>query len=343
MTLLDSSTELSVLLQAALSKRSKLITALGAENTNSYRMFNGETDGRTGLTIDRYADLIVVESFRGPLSESDLSQIDAFYKPVVPDATLIYNDRSAGDLHIGNPLSATQINAAMLPREACEMGVIYRMQGRHQAHASLLDLELRSLRRQVKIESTGKTVLNVFAYTCSIGIAAAKSGAGFVVNVDADDYALSIGKESARLNTLPIRPRFIKCDAFAAMRQFAGIGQAERVRGKRMPPFPKIEPRQFDLVVMNPPDYGKSAFGVINSLIDYASVFKPALLCTAAGGSLICTHRVSEISRTAWAEQLTRTAAKVARPVKELIWIETDQDFTDSTQPEKLKTVLLRL
>ena len=334
---------LASLLQTALSTRSAFIAELMAAETNSYRLFNGEADGRTGLTIDRYGDLILVESFRGPLSENDLSEIEAFYAPLVPEAVLIYNDRSVGDLSVVNPLPPAQINAAMLPRESRELGVAYRMQGRHQGHEPLLPLELRPLRRQVMAEATGKTVLNVFANTCSTGIAAAKAGATFVVNVDASDYALSIGKESARINTLPVRPRFVKSDAFAAMRQFAGIGQAERVRGKRMPPFPKIEPRQFDLVVLDPPAYGKSAFGVINSLVDYASVFKPALLCTAPDGSLICTHRVSEVDRNAWAEQLTRAAAKAGRPVKELSWIELDADFPPTPGREALKVALLRI
>lgn len=330
------------MLQAALEKRSALIRGFADEDTNSYRIFNGETDGRSGLTVDQYGTLVLIESFREPLLEPDLAQIEAFCATTVPNHTVIYNDRSNGNLHIANPLPPALLTEAMLPREAREFGVAYRMQGRHLAHAALLDLELRAMRRQVMKDAVGKTVLSVFSHTCSPGIAAAKSGASFVVNVDANEYALSIGKESARMNSLPVRPRFIKSDAFAAMRQFAGTGQAERVRGKRMPPFPKVEPRQFDLVVLDPPDYHKSAFGVINSLIDYASVFKPALLCVAEGGSLICTHRVSDLTRDAWAEQLARTAAKARRPLKDLNWIETDADFADKTRPAKLKTALLR-
>ena len=81
---------------------------------------------------------------------------------------------------------------------------------------------------------------------------------------------------------------------------------------------------------------------MIISLIDYASVFKPALRCVAEGGSLICTHRVSDLTRDAWAEQLARTAAKARRPLKDLNWIETDADFADKARPENLKTALLR-
>jgi 23S rRNA (cytosine1962-C5)-methyltransferase len=99
-------------------------------------------------------------------------------------------------------------------------------------------------------EIADKSLLNLFAYTCGVGIAAAKAGARFVVNVDFSDSSLKIGKENARYNTLAVRPRFIKSDAFAAMRQLSGLGQAEFVRGKRMPPFPKLEAQTFDCVFL---------------------------------------------------------------------------------------------
>ena len=67
------------------------------------------------------------------------------------------------------------------------------------------------------------------------------AGARFVVNVDFAESSLAVGKANAKLNALPFRPRFVFSDFFPAVRQLAGIGQPERVRGKRMPPFPALE------------------------------------------------------------------------------------------------------
>jgi 23S rRNA (cytosine1962-C5)-methyltransferase len=192
-------------------------------------------------------------------------------------------------------------------------------------------------------EAPGKSLLNLFAYTCGVGIAAAKAGARFVVNVDFAESSLSIGKESARLNSLPVRPRFVKCDAFAAMRQYSGLGQAQRVRGKLMPPFPQLERQAFDLVFLDPPRYARSPFGVVDLVNDYAAVFKPALLCVAEGGTLICTNNVADVRRDAWLDQLQRSAAKAGRPIREMEWILPEADFPSSDGQPPLKIALLRV
>jgi 23S rRNA (cytosine1962-C5)-methyltransferase len=192
-------------------------------------------------------------------------------------------------------------------------------------------------------EAPGKSLLNLFAYTCGVGIAAAKAGARFVVNVDFADSSLVVGKENARLNELPVRPRFVKSDAFASMRQYSGIGQPERVRGKPMPPFPKLDALAFDIVVLDPPRYAKSPFGVVDLVNDYASVFKPALLCVAEGGTLICTNNVADVQRDAWLDQLQRSAAKAGRPIRDMEWIMPEADFPSSDGQPPLKIALLRV
>ena len=69
---------------------------------------------------------------------------------------------------------------------------------------------------------------------------------------------MAVGKDNAKLNELPIRVRFIKSDAFAALRQLSGIGQPKMVRGKRMPPVSRARKHSFDLVFLDPPRYAKS-------------------------------------------------------------------------------------
>jgi 23S rRNA (cytosine1962-C5)-methyltransferase len=331
------------LLTAALDARADLIARLHAEQTDAYRLFHGSVEGHPGLTIDRYGELLLVQCFHSPLAPEALAAIDAFYATRLPGLARVYNDRSHANSRIGNPLPPEQLEAAMQPREMHEMGVTYRIAGRHAGQDPWLFLDLRAARRRVMQEAAGKSLLNLFAYTCGVGIAAAKAGARFVVNVDFAESSLSIGKENMRLNELPVRPRFVKCDAFAAMRQYAGIGQPERVRGKVMPPFPKLEAQTFDLVFLDPPRFAKSAFGVVDLVNDYASVFKPALLCTSPGGTLICTNNVADVKRDAWLDQLQRSAAKAGRPIGEMEWILPEADFPSSDGQPPLKIALLRV
>ncbi|MCF8149256.1 MAG: class I SAM-dependent methyltransferase [Burkholderiaceae bacterium] len=331
------------LLATALDARAELLPRLLAEQTDCYRLLHGSVEGYPGLTIDRYGDLLLVQCFHSPLAAETLNALEAFYAAKVPGLTLVYNDRSHANSRIGNPLQGEQLDAAMATREVHELGVTYRMQGRHSGQDPWLFLDLRAARRRVMQEVAGKSLLNLFAYTCGVGIAAAKAGARFVVNVDFADSSLLVGKENARLNALPVRPRFVKSDAFAAMRQYSGLGQPERVRGKRMPPFPKLEAQTFDLVVLDPPRHAKSPFGVVDLVNDYASVFKPALLCTAAGGTLICTNNVANVQRNAWLDQLQRSAAKANRPIREMEWIMPEADFPSSDGQPPLKIALLRV
>lgn len=334
---------LTVSLAAAHAARAALLPDLHAADTTAYRLFHGSVEGRSGLTIDRYGDLLLVQTFHSPLQADELAAIEAFYAAHVPGLALVYNDRSQANSRIANPLSPAQLEVAQELRVFTELGVKYEVQGRHAGQDPWLFLDLRAARRRVMAEAPGKSVLNLFAYTCGVGIAAAKAGARFVVNVDFAESSLKIGKENARLNDLPHRPRFIHSDAFAAMRQYSGIGQPPRVRGKWLPPFPKLEPQTFDLVFLDPPRYAKSPFGVVDLVNDYASVFKPALLCTKEGGTLICCNNVAQVPREAWLDQLQRSAAKAGRPVREMEWIAPEADFPSSDGNPPLKVALLRV
>ncbi|MGQ5521701.1 class I SAM-dependent rRNA methyltransferase [Chitinimonas sp. PSY-7] len=335
--------DLRSLLATAFANRADLLVQLHAEETNAYRLFHGSVEGIPGLTVDRYGDLLLVQTFHTPLAEGELDVIGAYFAGVLPGLTTVYNDRSDANSRIRNALADAELEAAMLPREAKELGINYRIQARHAGQDPWLFLDMRAGRRRVIQEAEGKSVLNLFAYTAGVGIAAAKAGARFVMNVDFAESSIMVGKENARLNTLATRPRFVQSDVFPAVRQLAGIGQPKMVRGKRMPPFPTLEARQFDLVFLDPPRYAKSLFGVVDLINDYSSVFKPALLATAPGGSIICCNNVAQVDADAWLDQLQRSAAKAGRPVREYEWIAPEADFPSSDGKHPLKMVLLRV
>ncbi|MEX2143879.1 MAG: class I SAM-dependent methyltransferase [Anaerolineales bacterium] len=332
---------LTALLAAALEARRDLLGRLHAEGTDAYRLFHGAVEGWPGLVADRYGDLLLVQSFHQSLAPEELVALQTFYAQTLPDLIPIYNDRSQGNSRIANQLAPEQMQAARLPREVHEIGVTYLVQARHAGQDPWLFLDLRAGRRRVMREAPGKSLLNLFAYTCGVGIAAAKTGARLVLNVDFAESSLAVGRENARLNDLFIRPRFIKSDAFAALRQLSGLGQPQRVRGKRLPAFPRLEPQQFDLVFLDPPRYAKSAFGVVDLVNDYPALFKPALLCTAQGGTLYCCNNVAEVDRHVWLQQLQRSARKAGHPIRDFEWFVPEADFPSPDGRQPLKMVAL--
>ena len=337
------SSSLTDLLSAALSARADLITTLHAEQTDAYRVFHGTAEGAPGLTVDRYGAVLLAQTFHRPLSAEQLAELEAFYATAMPGLPLVWNDRSGKNSRTVNTLSPEQQAIVEQPSEFSELGVRYRFQARHAGQDPWLFLDLRAARRRVMQEAEGKSLLNMFAYTCGVGVAAAQAGARHVVNVDFAESSLAVGKDNARLNELPIRLRFVKSDAFAALRQYAGLGQAKMVRGKHLPPFPELAPHRFDLVFLDPPRYAKSAFGVVDLVRDYAALFKPALLATEEGGTLICCNNDARVSREDWLDQLERSAVKAGRPVREAQWIAPEADFPSHDNNPPLKTLLLRV
>ncbi|KMJ52224.1 SAM-dependent methyltransferase [Vogesella sp. EB] len=329
------------LLQAADAQRTALLAQLHDENTNAYRLFHGSVEGRDGLTIDRYGDVLLIQTFHTPLSDEEHQVILDHYAPLGLHA--VYNDRSGSNSRIGNPLPEAELAEAQQPRVISELGVNYHFEARHDGQDPWLFLDLRAGRRRVMQLAQGKSVLNLFAYTGGVGVAAAKAGASFVMNVDFAESSLRVARGNAKLNTLATRPRCVQSDFFPAIRQLSGLGQAKMVRGKKMPPFQPLEARQFDLVFLDPPRYAKSPFGVVDLINDYAALFKPSLLATAEGGIIICCNNVAQVDADAWLDQLKRSAEKAGRTVRDVEWISPEADFPSFDGKPPLKMVLLHV
>jgi 23S rRNA (cytosine1962-C5)-methyltransferase len=82
---------------------------------------------------------------------------------------------------------------------------------------------------------------------------------------------------------------------------------------------------------------------VVDLINDYQALFKPALLCTAEGGMLICCNNVAQVDGNAWLESLKRSAEKAGRTIHEVEWITPEQDFPSADGQHPLKIVLLHV
>ncbi|MGH8466333.1 MAG: class I SAM-dependent methyltransferase, partial [Pseudomonas sp.] len=211
-------------LRAALDARKGLLNELHAQGTDCYRLFHGSQEGAGGLTIDRYGPQLLVQSFHQTLDAEALLMLHASIEAELGlELLLVYNDRSQGNSRIDrrDPVY-TASEAALADQIGHEWGLNYRVRGRHAGQDPLLFLDLRNARSWVKQHSTGKRVLNLFAYTCGVGLSAAAGGAASVCNLDFAEGNLAVGKENGALNpTLPPM-EFIQSDYFPAIRQFAG-------------------------------------------------------------------------------------------------------------------------
>lgn len=329
------------LIQVALTNRSALLATLHAENSDCYRLFHGVNEGRPGLTVDRYGPQLLIQTFHESISEAQAAaihtQVEAFLGCAL---TCVYNDRSSA-----NSRRSDDFRVDNWEGEAHELGVRYRVKGKHEGQDPLLFLDMRAGRRWIQQHAAGKSVLNLFSYTCGVGVVAAVAGASRVLNVDFSTRSLDIGRQNAELNDLKASQiSFFQSDFFTAAKQLAGIPIKQRVgRGRKPKPFPKIGEEQFDLVFLDPPRWAKSAFGTVDLIRDYPSVLKPALLATKPGGQLVCANNVASVSYAEWLDTVQRCAEKAGCPVKSITRLEPETDFPSPDGQFPLKLVVLQL
>lgn len=334
---------LNLALRAAFDRRQDLIAQLHQQGTDCYRLFHGSQEGASGLTIDRYGPQLLVQSFHQTLERDALLEAHALVNNFLGfDTLLVYNDRSHGNSRIDrtDPIYHAE-EAALEDLVGHEWGLNYRVRGRHAGQDPLLFLDLRNARGWVKQHSAGKSVLNLFAYTCGVGLSAAAGGAREVCNLDFAEGNLAVGRENGQLNPELAPMQFIQSDYFAAIRQLAGLPIVQRRH--KLPSYPRLDQRQFDLVLLDPPAWAKSAFGTVDLLRDYQSLLKPALLATAAEGVLICCNNLAKVSLEDWREQVLRCAQKTGRPVRDCHVLAPADDFPSQDHQPPLKTLILQL
>lgn len=328
------------LLSRAIGARRALLDRLAAEQTDCVRLFHGIAEGRPGLSVDRYGPVLLAQTWRDPL---DAGELDAIARAATRELGIelapCWNHRGpsrregerGSDAH--DPRLAAPIGQ--------ELGARYDVRPRHRGQDPLLFLDLRAGRRWVRGASEGKSVLNLFAYTCGVGVVAALGGAREVWNVDFAESALAVGRGNAERNGIePARFVTIEDDVIPVVRQLAGL--PVKGRGARRG-FEKREPRTFELVVLDPPRWARTPFGAIDVVRDYPSLFKPALLACTPGGAVLATNHVPSVERDEWHAVLRRTAEKAGRPLASIEEIVPEEDFPSPDGKPPLKMAIARL
>ncbi len=320
-------------LRQALQRREELVLALLKEQTDAFRLFHGTNEGRGGLTVDRYGDQVLIQTFHEPITAKEQAMVEDVVCARFPEITQVtYKNRS----------KKTKSDSEQHITVCREMGVTYTIRSRHKGQDPLLFLDLRAGRRRLLSISKDLYVLNLFAYTCGAGVCAACGGAREVWNVDFAVSALKYGEENAALNNVEEnRIRFVHENVIPVIRQLAGLKVKGRVAQKKQ--FQIFEPRQFDLVFLDPPRWAKTPFGAIDVVRDYQSLFKPALLATREGGRVFCTNHVPEMDLDIWLDVLRRCAEKSNRSIRHMEVIEPESDFPSRDGRHPLKMVLIEV
>ena len=240
--------------------------------SNAWRVVHSEGDGISGLVVDRYDDLLVVEFFSAGMFRHRDWIYEAL-KEQFPGARFY----SFAEEHVQKQESfdfrGTEPPA---PAIITENGVRFRADPAG-AHKTGFFADQRDNREWLSRQVAGKRVLDLCCNTGGFGVYAKVRGAEEVVGVDIDEDVISIAKGNAKLNDVKLK--FVQADIFPWLRD---AGNAKDL---------------YDVVILDPAKMTRDREQVIAALKKYLDMNKLALGVVKPGGlfaTFSCTGLVSE-------------------------------------------------
>lgn len=295
------------LLASTLDARAGLLEG-DPRHESAVRLFNGFLEGCPSLVADLFADTLVLQNHADlpePV-EPLLTQAQGFYLDRLPwIRTVVVKTRTPkgkqdsperNRVSTGNPPA----------RKIREYGVWYALDLLlHQDTTFYPDT--RFLRRWAIDHLSNQRMLNTFAYTGSLGVAALAGGARQVIQLDLNPAYLNLAKTSYTLNGFPIRR-----DEFLAGDFFPRISALKRVGAL------------FDCVFLDPPFFSITAKGRVDLLSQYTRLINKVRPLIADGGRLVTVNNALFLSGKDFLAQLNELCADGYLSIEELIPVPPD-------------------
>ncbi len=240
------------------------------------RLFNGFYEGFPELSADRYADTIVLHSFaKSGLPETLISGLLSAFRSLTGIRNILLKKHfaEASEAHNGVYLHGGQSTDRIR-----EFGVEYPIDLTLNRDCSFY-LDAAHLRETLIQSSAGKSVLNTFAYTGSLGLASLAGNARCVVQTDRNPAFLRLADDEARRQGIPSkRYQSIAADFFALMTRL------------------RKEERLFDTVILDPPFFSKTARGRVDQQSAFLALINKIRPLVADGGTLITVNNALYLS-----------------------------------------------
>lgn len=265
--------------------------------TDSCRLIYGEADFLPGIVIDKFADVLVVESLALGIDRMKETIVDAVKETLAADGIAIRGVYERSDAKVREQ-EGMQRYKGFLGAEFDtnvrieENGVQYIVDVQNGQKTGFF-LDQKYNRQAIRRLCAGADVLDCFTHTGSFALNAAAAGAAHVLGVDASQSGIAQAQMHARLNGVEDRVQFVCRDVFEL------LPELER------------EGRQFDLVILDPPAFTKSRSSVKNAVKGYREINLRGIRLVKDGGFL-ATCSCSHFMTTELFEQTVQQAARIA-------------------------------
>ncbi len=264
---------------------------------SSCRLIFGEADYLPGIVVDKYSDVLVVESLSLGIDRLKLKIIDFLKMLLVQDGTVIRGVYERSDAKV-RELEGMERYKGFIGQSfdtkvhITENGVKYMVDVQDGQKTGFF-LDQKYNRLSIHKLCKGLDVLDCFTHTGSFALNAGIAGAKSVLGVDASQLAVNQARENAALNNLQDTVKFECCDVFDLL--------------------PKLESqgRKFDMVILDPPAFTKSRNSVKNAVKGYREINLRAMKIIRDNGFLVtcsCSHFMTY-------ELFTQTIAQAAKNV----------------------------
>jgi len=236
------------------------------EESDSYRMVHSESDGLSGIVIDKFGDVLSAETFSLGMYQRAREILNRMAPMCDAKHTIVQTSPAFWSQEGCDPPTLTSDD---FPTQVTikEHGVRFRVRF-EGGHKTGFFCDQRENRKKLAEFTAGKSVLDLCCYTGGFSVTAMKLGnAKEVTGVDLDETPLALAKENANLNQ--VRAKFVQADAFAYMREMINNG------------------RQYDVVVLDPPKLIRTRQEIDEGTKKHFALNRLAMRLVKPGGLLL--------------------------------------------------------
>lgn len=274
-------------------------------DTGCCRVIFGEADFLPGIVVDKFSDVLVVESLALGIDRLKGTIIGALKDVMAADGIIIRGVYERSDAKVREQEGMERCKGFIGEEfdtnvQIEENGVRYIVDVMNGQKTGFF-LDQKYNRQAIRRLCKGAKVLDCFTHTGSFALNAGQAGAASVLGVDASRLGVDQAEENARLNGLEDRVKFVCRDVFELLPELEQKGE------------------KFDVVILDPPAFTKSRNSVKNAVKGYREINLRGMKLVKDGGYLAtcsCSHFMTYELFTQTIQQAARNVHKRLRQVE---------------------------
>ena len=286
----------------------------------SCRLIYSESDFLPGLVVDKYGDVLVLQSLSLGIERVKDMIADLLMEIVQPMG--IWERSDVPVRRLEGMEQTTGLLRGEVPDlvEMRENGIVFGVDVKNGQKTGFF-LDQKENRAAIAPLCPGAKVLDCFCHNGSFSLHAAKFGAASVLGVDISEEALEVARENARRNNLT-NVSFEAHNCFDHLRELTDAGE------------------KFDLVILDPPAFTKNKAAVQSALRGYKEINLRGLRLVRPGGFLV-TCSCSQHVLTEMFQDIVNQAARDAKKRVRLVEYRT-QGHDHPILPQSIETKYLK-